>query len=97
MRSKYGCYAGVFARKEQFDQVRSSTNMELLYKRLLFVLGLECDVKLSYSFLSQNSPAVPFPPNCLFKLDARVKTVVASQIRSGFSTALKENLTVWHV
>ena len=93
MRSKYGCYAGVFSKNEQFENVRKSTNMDLLYKRLMFVLGLECNVKLNYTFLEYNCPAVPFPPDCELKLDARVKTLVASKVKEGFELALKENVT----
>ncbi len=69
--------------------VRKSTNMQLLYKRLLFVLGMSCNVTLNYSFVSRNCPPVPFPAGTQLYLDARIKTVVSKKVKQGFELALE--------
>jgi len=94
LRSKYGCYAGVFSSKEAFASVRSQTNLQLLYMRLLFVLGLECSTKLSYSFLHENPPSVPFSGSCKLVISARIKSVIASTVKTGLLKAVREGATV---
>jgi hypothetical protein len=94
LRAKYASYAGVFSSQESFALVRSQTNLQLLYTRLLFVLGLECSTKLSYSFLDENPPAVPFPDTCKLVISARIKSVVASTVKSGLLKTIRDGAKV---